>query len=174
MLQGRTSPQPGQIRGFPRVEFRFVIGNGPSVTPGAPAASPRIDKSWNPPWGMREGIPNPPEEISSGCCSFPKDRAPELIQSPNNSSLLPSLALCTGSGRSGRGREAGEGVRRGQVSFPARRRSLPELFSMVHFPFSAAEWTLIAVKGSGSSPSSLPPLQLLSQPFSSKGFPGDS
>lgn len=43
---------------------------------------------------------------------------------------------------------------------------------MVRFPFSAAEWTLIAVKGPGSSPSSLPPLQLLSHPFFQKGFQG--
>lgn len=58
------------------------------------------------------------------------------------------------------------------MGFPFHPRSLPELFSMVQFPFSSTEWTLIAVKGPGSSPSSLP---LSSSPtLSSKGFPGNS
>lgn len=44
----------------------------------------------------------------------------------------------------------GEGQERsGEFSISSRAR-LPELFSMVYFTFSCGEWTLIAVKGSGT------------------------
>lgn len=78
----------------------------------------------------------------------------------------------------GQGDLGGDGARGGgqerSGEFPFHPEELPELFSMVRFPFSAAEWTLIAVKGPGGSLSSLPPLPVLSPTLSSKGLPGNS
>lgn len=76
----------------------------------------------------------------------------------------------------GQGDLGGEGAQGGgqerSGEFPFHPEELPELFSMVRFPFSAAEWTLIAVKGPGGSLSSLPPSPCSLPPFLSKGFQG--
>lgn len=50
----------------------------------------------------------------------------------------------------GGGGERGEGQERSGEFSISSLASLPELFSMVYFTFSCGEWTLIAVKGSGT------------------------